>query len=557
MQEETDSRIENTKNGTTPKKRGQNARWKRYSEDELRAMAMESKSRKEFARMLGYPEVTSGRKAVKKVCETYNIEIPHWKTQSREEHLLPLSDMEIREIYENSDGVLEFGHAITNHKLNDAYVYKLAERVIKRLELPPKKAIRSDALYTAEEWVELITNAQDYQELEKITGVSRNSLYSKVSKIRKQFHIDASHLSNKVTLQFKNGRCYRDLSSKTYIRESRLFSFLASQGITTCSKCQCEVQSATEGHILHINNNCYDNQLENLTLLCTDCFFITIKKEREFHVEPLGLSNQNNRGIYIIIDLENNKIYVGKTIVTFRNRIREHLRRQSIPIDKALHDKGVENFAFGILENMNNSTPEEIARRERYWIEYYHSNLKAIGYNCPSAATYREPISNITVLLIHKLLLTTTKSNKEIAELCHVDQSYVSYVNSGKTRRQKGYHYPLRVRTHQSQSVTKSKTKHKQNKSIVNSHNQQNFCQCGKKIDKKAKACVECSHKAQMRFDVSRDELEKLILTKSFTQIGKMFGVSDNSVRKRARKFNLPATCKEIEEYKKKHHLAD
>lgn len=76
-------------------------------------------------------------------------------------------------------------------------------------------------------------------------------------------------------------------------------------------------------------------------------------------------------------------------------------------------------------------------------------------------------------------------------------------------------------------------------KIIDNNH----YCiDCGKKIWKGSKRCSVCSNKSikrQYRFEVTKEELEELIKNNSFLAIGRMFGVSDNSIRKRARKYGL------------------
>ena len=45
---------------------------------------------------------------------------------------------------------------------------------------------------------------------------------------------------------------------------------------------------------------------------------------------------------------------------------------------------------------------------------------------------------------------------------------------------------------------------------------------------------------------VSLDDLKLLIRTKSFLEIGRMFGVSDNAIRKWCIKYNLPSRMKDI-----------
>lgn len=47
--------------------------------------------------------------------------------------------------------------------------------------------------------------------------------------------------------------------------------------------------------------------------------------------------------------------------------------------------------------------------------------------------------------------------------------------------------------------------------------------------------CIVCNNISTRKFEVNKEDLEVLVSQKSFTQIAKMFGVSDNSIRKRCR----------------------
>ena len=64
--------------------------------------------------------------------------------------------------------------------------------------------------------------------------------------------------------------------------------------------------------------------------------------------------------------------------------------------------------------------------------------------------------------------------------------------------------------------------------------------------DKKAKMCLECYNKDKSKNIPPKEELEKLIYKYPFTEIGKMFNVSDNSVRKWCRKYGLPYRKKDM-----------
>lgn len=65
-------------------------------------------------------------------------------------------------------------------------------------------------------------------------------------------------------------------------------------------------------------------------------------------------------------------------------------------------------------------------------------------------------------------------------------------------------------------------------------------CECGKPVsDKRVTRCLKCRLKYQeetcRKFQISKEELEKLIKEKPMTEIGKMFGVSSNSIKKRCK----------------------
>lgn len=73
-----------------------------------------------------------------------------------------------------------------------------------------------------------------------------------------------------------------------------------------------------------------------------------------------------------------------------------------------------------------------------------------------------------------------------------------------------------------------------------------NKCKCGVEIRKESTFCRKCSHENQLingrirrKFEIPKDELEKLISEKPMTEIGKMFGVSDTAVKKRCIKLGI------------------
>ena len=91
-----------------------------------------------------------------------------------------------------------------------------------------------------------------------------------------------------------------------------------------------------------------------------------------------------------------------------------------------------------------------------------------------------------------------------------------------------------------------------------NPNHKKYYCEkCGKPVSAKhVKLCLECYKQEQNKEHPqrkverpSREELKKMIRSKPFTQIGKHFGVTDNTIRKWCDAENLPRTKREINSY--------
>ena len=82
-------------------------------------------------------------------------------------------------------------------------------------------------------------------------------------------------------------------------------------------------------------------------------------------------------------------------------------------------------------------------------------------------------------------------------------------------------------------------------------HGRKNYCQqCGKEISLEAKLCPECKILLSRTVErPSRQELKSLIREKSFAEIGSIYGVSDNAIRKWCDSYNLPRKASEIKKY--------
>lgn len=63
---------------------------------------------------------------------------------------------------------------------------------------------------------------------------------------------------------------------------------------------------------------------------------------------------------------------------------------------------------------------------------------------------------------------------------------------------------------------------------------------CGNKKDFDSKKCLNCYNKERSKNVPDKQTLFEMLLKYNFTQIGKIFNVSDNAVRKWCKKYHLP-----------------
>jgi len=89
--------------------------------------------------------------------------------------------------------------------------------------------------------------------------------------------------------------------------------------------------------------------------------------------------------IYLIHDIINNKVYVGKAKNPHK-RWNKHIKiangnreKEKFYIHRAISKYGVDNFIFSIIQTLYNENEANMA--ETYWIKFYQSNNTHYGYN--------------------------------------------------------------------------------------------------------------------------------------------------------------------------------
>lgn len=241
-------------------------------------------------------------------------------------------------------------------------------------------------------------------------------------------------------------------------------------------------------------------------------------------------------GIYKIQNLTNGKCYIGQS-KDIKRRWRNHCYSANNPTDhnynnplyRSIRKYGIENFSFEVIEECLVS---ELNDKEKFYIQKYNSFFN--GYNLTLGGDSSAiGINKEKIIGIIEDLETTEMYHSEIANKWNISQEMVQGINTGRYWKQ-DREYPI-----QKCSVERRSTK------------QQHYCcDCGKPIYRQSTRCEECFQIFQRKTGrPDRDKLKYLIRTKSFLEIGRMFNVSDNAIRKWCDVEKLPRKKAEIKQY--------
>ena len=238
-------------------------------------------------------------------------------------------------------------------------------------------------------------------------------------------------------------------------------------------------------------------------------------------------------GIYKIENLKNQKKYIGQSIdINFRWKrhkqaaYNKNSKSYEYPLYRAIRKYGIENFSFEIIEECE---VDNLNDREVYWISYFNSFFN--GYNQTLGGDNSNRIDKNIVLKIFYLLENTKMKHADIANECGVSSEMVQGINTGRYWYIQSKIYPIQQR----------KNKDKINKCI----------DCGTEISKKAIRCNNCENKRRFSENTKKNRPDKKILNNlihnyTFLEIGKMFNVSDNAVRKWCKSYGLPYKYRDL-----------
>ena len=281
-------------------------------------------------------------------------------------------------------------------------------------------------------------------------------------------------------------------------------------------------------------------------------------------------------GIYKIQNQINGKIYIGKS-VSIESRWKKHQSVYNKPgksydfiIYRAMRKYGLENFTFEVIETFEKVDKEFISDREIYWISYYDSYHN--GYNMTLGGegkatlefdledfveTYNQTKSLAKTASILDCSIDTVRERLRLAE--------VETLLHGNTLEQG------------SRILRKSVLQCSKDGEILRSFQTiteaANFIICEgltngtqHSVEGAISKCAGGKTRTSYGFvwkyfentnydyekitkKPSREVLKEQIRTLSFCEIGRRYGVSDNTIRKWCKGFGLPFKKSEINNY--------
>ena len=155
-------------------------------------------------------------------------------------------------------------------------------------------------------------------------------------------------------------------------------------------------------------------------------------------------------GIYIVRNDVNEKVYVGKTTVSFKARWQDH-RKTTYNDDmsdrllyEAMCNIGFEHFTFHILEIIDESKPNEFfLAHEKKWIKHFNSIDPDFGYNMKKPSQ-NEQTDYANALLI-MLELAQGKKRADIAKNHDVSNALISAMKMGNRNHITELDYPIKT----------------------------------------------------------------------------------------------------------------
>lgn len=118
--------------------------------------------------------------------------------------------------------------------------------------------------------------------------------------------------------------------------------------------------------------------------------------------------------IYKFTNKLNGKVYIGQTIQTLEERVKQHIhRKDGTYFHNTLSKYGIESFDVDVIDTA--TTTQELNNKERYWIEHYNSCDKRYGYNTTLGGE-TNPMQCISAKNKHDAKMASEETRKKISD---------------------------------------------------------------------------------------------------------------------------------------------
>lgn len=125
-------------------------------------------------------------------------------------------------------------------------------------------------------------------------------------------------------------------------------------------------------------------------------------------------------GIYMIENVITGEKYIGQS-TDIEKRFKEHIYHKDSYIDQIIHEEGLSNFIFRILEICSE---ENLDYFEEYYINLYKTTYKGYGYNIVKGGQHNIGESNSNVKLTEKEVYDIRESYKNHERKYEVYERY-------------------------------------------------------------------------------------------------------------------------------------
>lgn len=274
--------------------------------------------------------------------------------------------------------------------------------------------------------------------------------------------------------------------------------------------------------------------------------------------------------IYLITNLKTNEKYVGQTknsiYVRFASHIHDYKRFPQRKLYQNMIKYGVNNFDIKELEECDESLLNE---REIYWISKlntYHNGLN----ETPGGSLRKTSIDRDIEIIkyyneVKNFALVQQKFNLDRTTIRKILQNNDITIQSSSESLQKLYGKPINRIDIETGVILETYPSQMAAGRWLKDNGLSNISDLRKLSYHLGQACKkhiklggfywsnDSSPQKQINTNleeiISREDLKKIVRIKPFTQIGKIYGVSDKTISNWCKKYNLPSTKREITIY--------